>query len=104
MTLNIRDSVYFVGHGSPLVGGLERSFETWASLFTPHGLYISDDTLKAVGSLYLVSPLGEVKYPTHGEICILSWTPHSSQEKDNCIIHYRVSHTMGRLEYISNNT
>ena len=29
-------------------------------------LYISDDTLKSVGSLYLVSMPGEVKYPTQG--------------------------------------
>ena len=29
-------------------------------------LFISDETLKAVGHLYMVSMPGEVKYPTQG--------------------------------------
>ena len=33
------------------------------------------------------------------EMCNLSWTPHSSLEKDNSVNHSCVSPKMGRLEY-----
>ena len=54
---------------------------------------LSDETLKAVGPFYLVSMPGEVKYPMHtgSTLCNLSWTPHSSLEKDNYFIHSCVS-------------
>ena len=29
----------------------------------------------------------EIKYPTQGEMCNLSWTPHSNLEKDNSLNH-----------------
>ena len=52
-------------------------------------LCLSDDTLKAVGPFYLVSMPGEVKDPTQG--VNVSWTPHSSLEKDNSLNHSCVS-------------
>ena len=48
-------------------------------------LCLSDETLKAVGPFYLVSMPGEVKDPTQGKMCNLSWTPHSNLEKDNSL-------------------
>ena len=39
-------------------------FETWAISFTPLCPCLLEDTLKAVGSFYLVSIPGEVKVPT----------------------------------------
>ena len=36
-------------------------------------------------------------------MCNLSWTPHSSLEKDNSLNHSCVSPTMGCLEYITKN-
>ena len=33
-------------------------------------------------------------------MCNLSWTPHSSLEKDNSLNHSCVSHRMGDLDYI----
>ena len=63
-------------------------------------LCLSDETLKADGPFYLVSMPGEVKYPTQSalEMCNLSWTPHSSLEKDNSLNHSCVSSKMGCLE------
>ena len=43
---------------------LEHCFKTWASLFNPHCLFLSAETLKAVGPLYLVPVPGEIKDPT----------------------------------------
>ena len=40
-----------------------RRFKTYAISFTS---YLSEETLKAGGPLYLVSMPGEVKYPTQG--------------------------------------
>ena len=64
-------------------------------------LCLSDETLKAVGPFYLVSMPGEVKDPTslHLEMCNLSWTPHSSLEKDNSLNHSCVSPKVDCLEY-----
>ena len=42
-------------------------------LFTPYCLCLSDETLKAIGRLHLVSMPGEVK-DTRKQICNLSWT------------------------------
>ena len=56
---------------------------------------LSDETLKSVGPSYLVSMPGEVKYPTQGvNVYNLSWTPHSSLEKDNSLNHSCVSPSM----------
>ena len=60
--------------------------------FTPLCQCLSEETLKA-GTFYLVSMPGTVKDPT------LSWTPHSSLEKDNSLHHSCVSPNMGCLEY-----
>ena len=49
-------------------------------------LCLLDETLKAFGPFYL-------------EKCNLSWTPHSSLEKDNSLNHSCVSPKMGCLEY-----
>ena len=47
---------------------------------------LSDETLKTVGPFYLVSMPGEIKDPTQGVFMYnLSWTPHSSLEKDNSL-------------------
>ena len=65
-------------------------------------LCLSDETLKAVGSFYVVSMPAEIKDPTslHWKcMCNLSWTPHSSLEKDNSLNHSCVSPKMGCLEY-----
>ena len=59
-------------------------FGTLAIPFTPLCRCLSEETLKAVGPFYLVSMPGEVKYPTSLH---LSWTPHSSIEKDNSLNH-----------------
>ena len=55
-------------------------------------LCLSDETLKAVDPFYLVSIAGEV-------MCNLSWTPHSSLEKNNSLNRSCVSPKMGCLEY-----
>ena len=63
-------------------------------------LCLSYETVKAVGPFYLVSMPGEVKDPTRGYMCNLSWTPHSNLEKDNSLKnHSCVSPKMGCLEY-----
>ena len=49
---------------------------------------LSEETLKAVDPFYLVSMPGEVS---------MSWTPHSSLEKDNYLNHSCVSLKMGCL-------
>ena len=59
-------------------------------------LCLSEDTLKAVDPFYLVSMPGEVK----NSMCILSWPPHCSLEKDNSLNHSCVSPSMGCLDYI----
>ena len=48
-------------------------------------LCLSDETVKAVGPFYLVSMPGEVKYPTQGVMCNLSWTPHSSSSSSDTV-------------------
>ena len=55
-------------------------------------LCLSEETLKAVGPFHLVSMPGEVKYPTQGVMCNLSWTPHSSLEKDRSVNHSCLEH------------
>ncbi len=68
---------------------LERRFEICASSFTPYCLLSG---IYAMGS----------KISHTGGKCIksnLSWTPHSSQEKDNSLNHSCVSPSMGCLEY-----
>ena len=41
-----------------------RRFEAWIISFTPLCPCLSEETVKAVGSFYLVSTPGEIKYPT----------------------------------------
>ena len=64
-------------------------------------LCLSDERLKAVVPIYLVSMPGEVKrsHQSALEMCNLSWTPHSSLEKDNSLNHSCVSPNIGCLEY-----
>ena len=60
---------------------------------------LSEETLKAVGPFYLVSMPGEVKRShTGGKMCNVSWTAHSSLEKDNSLNHSCASPKMGCLE------
>ena len=42
--------------------------------FTSYFVCLSEETHKAVGLFDLVSMPGEVKDPTHGQMCNMSWT------------------------------
>ena len=60
--------------------------KTWLSTLETVSQCLSDETLKTVGPFYLVSMPGEIKDPTQGVFMYnLSWTPHSSLEKDNSL-------------------
>ena len=59
----------------------------------------SDETLKAVGPSGVYAREGKISHQSALEMCNLSWTPHSSLEKDNSLNHSCVSPKMGCLEY-----
>ena len=63
---------------NPVVAGSNPTEAVWklslAISFTRLCQCISEEALKTVGPFYLVSMPAEVKYPTKGEMCNLSWT------------------------------
>ena len=64
-------------------------------------LSLQDETLKGIGSFYLVSMPEDVKVPINGvysKMCNITWPPHSSLEMDNSLNHSCVIH-IGCLEY-----
>ena len=65
---------------------------------------LSEETLQAVGHFYLLAFLSgvhvrgsKISHQSALEICNLSWTPHSSLEKDNSLNQSCVSLKMGCL-------
>ena len=75
--------------------------KTWLSILETVSLRLSDETLKSSWSLLSgVCARGSKRsHQSALEMCNLSWTPHSSLEKDNSLNHSCVSPKMGCLEY-----
>ena len=64
-----------------------------------------EETLKAVGPFYMISVYARGSKRSHQsalEMCNLSWTPHSSLEKDNSLNHSCVSQKIGCLDIPKN--
>ena len=74
-------------------------FGTLAIPLTLLCLCLSEEALKLLSGVYAGG--SKISHQSAVEMCNLSWTPHSSLEKDNSLNHSSVSPKMDCLEYTS---